>query len=32
MNEKLKEAFDEVQAEDQLKRKTKEFVFQKTKG
>lgn len=32
MNEKLKEAFEQVQAEDELKRKTREFIFQKTKG
>lgn len=32
MNKKLKEAFDQVRAEDALKEKTKAFVFQKTKG
>lgn len=32
MNEKLKEAFGQVQAESELKSKTKDFIFQKTKG
>lgn len=32
MNEKLKEAFEQVQAESELKSKTKDFIFQKTNG
>ena len=30
MNEQLKEAFGQIRAEDQLKKKTKEFLSQKT--
>ena len=29
MNEQLKEAFGQIRAEDQLKKKTKEFLSQK---
>lgn len=32
MNEKLKDAFGQVQAGNELKNKTKEYVFQKTNG
>lgn len=32
MNKKLKEAFHYIQAEEELKDKTKQFIFQKTKG
>lgn len=32
MNDKIKEAFDQVQAEDALKDKTKAYIFQKTHG
>lgn len=32
MNEKLKKAFDQIKAEDELKSTTKEFIFRKTKG
>lgn len=32
MNEKLKKAFDQITAEEELKSTTKEFIFQKTKG
>lgn len=32
MNEKLKEAFGQVRAEEQLKENTKEYIVQKTKG
>lgn len=32
MNERLKEAFEQIQAEKDLKDKTKEFLYQKTKG
>ena len=32
MNERLKEAFGQIQAEEDLKDKTKEFLSQKTKG
>lgn len=32
MNEKLKKAFDQITAEDELKSTTKEFIFRKTKG
>lgn len=32
MNGKIKEAFEQIQAENELKEKTKEFIFQKTNG
>lgn len=32
MNDRLKKALDQVQAEDELKQKTKEYVFQKANG
>lgn len=32
MNEKLKEAFGQIKAEKELKSKTKDFIFQRTKG
>ncbi len=32
MNEKLKEAFEQIQAEEALKSKTKEWIFQRTQG
>lgn len=32
MNDKIRQAFDQIQAEDELKDKTKDFIFQKTKG
>lgn len=32
MNNRIKEAFESIHAEDALKRGTKEFLFQKTKG
>lgn len=32
MNEKLKEAFRQVQADEALKERTKDFIFQKTEG
>ena len=32
MNEKIKEVFGQVQAESELKNKTKDFIFQKTNG
>ena len=32
MNDKIRQAFDQVQAENELKDKTKDFIFQKTKG
>lgn len=32
MNDKIRQAFDQVQAENELKDKTKYFIFQKTKG
>lgn len=32
MNEKLKKTFDQVQAEEELKEKTKEFLLRKTRG
>lgn len=32
MNDRLKKALDQVRAEEELKQKTKEYVFQKTKG
>lgn len=32
MNDKIKEAFEQVQAENILKDKTKDFIFQKTNG
>ena len=32
MNDSLKKALDQVQAEEELKQKTKEYVFQKTNG
>ena len=32
MNNRIKEAFAEIYAEDALKRSTKEFIFQQTKG
>ena len=31
-NDKIKEAFDQVHVENTLKDKTKDFIFQKTKG
>lgn len=31
MNDKIRQAFDQVQAENELKDKTKDFIFQKTK-
>lgn len=32
MNGKIKEVFEQIQAENELKEKTKEFIFQKTNG
>lgn len=32
MHEKLKEAFDQIQVEDELKSRTKEYIFHKTNG
>ena len=32
MNEKIQEAFGQIQVEDELKHKTKEFIFRKTNG
>ena len=32
MNEKIKKAFDQIQAEDELKNKTKDFILNKTNG
>ncbi len=32
MNEKIKMAFDQIQAEDELKNKTKDFILNKTNG
>ena len=32
MNDRLKSALDQVQAEEELKQKTKEYVFRKTNG
>ena len=32
MHEKLKEAFDQIQAEEELKSRTKEYIFHKTNG
>ena len=31
MNDKIRQAFDQVQAENELKDKTKDFIFQKDK-
>lgn len=32
MNDKIKEAFEQIQAEDELKQNTKNFIFDKTNG
>ena len=32
MNEKLKKAFDQIRAEDELKNRTRDYIFRKTKG
>jgi len=32
LNERIKEAFDRIQADEELKRHTREFIFQKTQG
>lgn len=32
MNEKIREAFHQVKAEEELKKRTKKFIYDKTKG
>ena len=32
MDDKLREAFDQIKAENELKQKTKDFIMEKTRG